>query len=90
MSDYAVYGSNNVTLVFSGVMFVVFFISIALAIVNLIAAIKIYKKLGLPGWGVIVPIYGQWILLKAVGLPGWLSILPVANGIALMKVENLI
>lgn len=84
MSDYAVYGSNNVTLVFSGVMFVIFFISIALAIVNLIAAIKIYKKLGLPGWGVIVPIYGQWILLKAVDLPGWLSILPVASGIALI------
>lgn len=84
MSDYAVYGSNNVTLVFSGVMFVIFFISIALAIVNLIAAIKIYKKLGLPGWGAIVPIYGQWILLKAVDLPGWFSILPVANGIALI------
>ena len=84
MSDYAVYGSNNVTLVFSGVMFVIFFISIALAIVNLIAAIKIYKKLGLPGWGAIVPIYSQWILLKAVDLPGWLSILPVANGIALI------
>lgn len=84
MSDYAVYGSSNVTFVFSGVMFVVFFISIALAIVNLIAAIKIYKKLGLPGWGAIVPIYGQWILLKAVDLPGWLSILPVANGIALI------
>ena len=50
----------------------------------MIAAIKIYKKLGLPGWGVIVPIYGQWILLKAVDLPGWLSILPVANGIALI------
>lgn len=84
MSDYAVYGSSNVTFVFSGVMFVVFFISIALAIVNLIAAIKIYKKLGLPGWGAIVPIYGQWILLKAVDLPGWFSILPVANGIALI------
>lgn len=84
MSDYAVYDSSSVTFVFSGVMFVVFFISIALAIVNLIATIKIYKKLGLPGWGVIVPIYGQWILLKAVDLPGWLSILPVANFIALI------
>ena len=84
MSDYAVYDSSNITFVFSGVMFVVFFISIALAIVNLIATIKIYKKLGLPGWGVIVPIYGQWILLKAVDLPGWLSILPVANFIALI------
>ena len=84
MSDYAVYDSSSVTFVFSGVMFVVFFISIALTIVNLIATIKIYKKLGLPGWGVIVPIYGQWILLKAVDLPGWLSILPVANFIALI------
>ena len=46
--------------------------------------IKVYKKLGLPGWGAIVPIYGQWILLKAVDLPGWLSILPVANGIAII------
>ena len=84
MSDYAVYGSNNVTLVFSGVMFIVFFVSILLAIISLVAMIKVYKKLGLPGWGVIVPIYGQWILLKAVDLPGWLSILPVANGIAII------
>ena len=84
MSDYAVYGSNNVTLVFSGVMFAVFFVSILLAIISLVATIKVYKKLGLPGWGAIVPIYGQWILLKAVDLPGWLSILPVANGIAII------
>ena len=84
MSDYAVYGSNNVTLVYSGVMFAVFFVSILLAIISLVAMIKVYKKLGLPGWGVIVPIYGQWILLKAVDLPGWLSILPVANGIAII------
>ena len=84
MSDYAVYGSNNVTLVFSGVMFAVFFVSILLAIISLVAMIKVYKKLGLPGWGAIVPIYGQWILLKAVDLPGWLSILPVANGIAII------
>lgn len=84
MSDYAVYGSNNVTLVFSGVMFAVFFVSILLAIISLVATINVYKKLGLPGWGVIVPIYGQWILLKAVDLPGWLSILPVANGIAII------
>ena len=84
MSDYAVYGSNNVTLVFSGVMFAVFFVSILLAIISLVAMIKIYKKFGLPGWGAIVPIYGQWILLKAVDLPGWLSILPVANGIAII------
>ena len=84
MSDYAVYGSNNVTLVFSGVMFIVFFVSILLAIISLVAMIKVYKKLGLPGWGAIVPIYGQWILLKAVDLPGWLSILPVANGIAII------
>lgn len=84
MSDYAVYGSNNVTLVFSGVMFAVFFVSILLAIISLVAMIKVYKKLGLPGWEAIVPIYGQWILLKAVDLPGWLSILPVANGIAII------
>ena len=84
MSDYAVYGSNNVTLVFSGVMFVMFFVCLLLAIISLVATIKVYKKLGLPGWGAIVPIYGQWILLKAVDLPGWLSILPVANGIALI------
>ena len=84
MSDYAVYGSNNVTLVFSGVMFIVFFVGILLAVISLVATIKVYKKLGLPGWGAIVPIYGQWILLKAVDLPGWLSILPVANGLALI------
>lgn len=61
-----------------------FFVCLLLAIISLVATIKVYKKLGLPGWGAIVPIYGQWILLKAVDLPGWLSILPVANGIALI------
>ena len=84
MSDYAVYGSNNVTLVFSGVMFAVLLVCVLLAIISLVAMIKVYKKLGLPGWGAIVPIYGQWILLKAVDLPGWLSILPVANAIAII------
>ncbi len=34
MSDYAVYGSNNVTFVFSGVMFVMFFVSILLAVIS--------------------------------------------------------
>ncbi|MGN1380352.1 MAG: DUF5684 domain-containing protein [Bacilli bacterium] len=84
MSDYAVYGSNNVTLVFSGGIFAVLLVCVLLAIISLVAMIKVYKKLGLPGWGAIVPIYGQWILLKAVDLPGWLSILPVANGIAII------
>lgn len=83
MSDYAVYGSNNVTLVSYGVMFIVFFVIALLLIIGLIATIKIYKKLGLPGWAVIVPIYGPWIFFKAMDLPGWLSILPVANIIAL-------
>ena len=69
MSDYAVYGSNNVTLVFSGVMFVMFFVCLLLAIISLVATIKVYKKLGLPGWGAIVPIYGQWILLNFQVIP---------------------
>ena len=69
MSDYAVYGSNNVTFVFSGVMFVMFFVSILLAVISLVATIKVYKKLGLPGWGAIVPIYSQWILFQSIALP---------------------
>lgn len=88
MSQYDAYeGANalaSTMVAISGAFVIIWLIALVLSIVVLIANIKIYKKLGLPGWGVIVPIYGQWILLKAVELPGWLSILPVANIIALI------
>lgn len=86
MSQYEAYESANVLASFmaalSGVFLIILLIALVLGIVTLVASIKIYKKLGLPGWGVIVPIYSLWILLKAVDLPGWLSILPFANFIA--------
>ena len=55
---------------------------------------RIFEKAGRPGWAAIVPIYGQYILLKVAGKSGWwvilwfipyISIIPaviVANGIA--------
>lgn len=88
MNSYEAYSSaselTSLMTLFGGAFVIIWLIALVLSIVVLVANIKIYKKLGLPGWGVIVPIYNWWILFKAVELPGWLSILPVANIIALI------
>lgn len=42
---------------------------------------KMIKKLGKPGWSLLVPIYNGWVYLELGGLPGWLILVPVANAI---------
>ena len=58
---------------------------IVLAVVllwTLICLWRIYKKLGLRGWAVLVPFYGPFVLYGRVLGSGWLfllSMVPVAN-----------
>jgi uncharacterized protein DUF5684 len=43
---------------------------------------KTFVKAGLPGWGVLVPFYNVYLLVKLAGRPGWWLILlfiPLAN-----------
>ena len=43
---------------------------------------RIFEKAGLPGWGVIIPIYNIYLTLKVAKRPGWWLILffiPIVN-----------
>jgi hypothetical protein len=53
------------------------------AIVFEVAAVwKVFTKAGRPGWGVIIPIYNVYLMIKVAGRPGWwliLYIVPIVN-----------
>ncbi len=43
---------------------------------------KSFSKAGLPGWGVLIPFYNLYLLMKLAGRPGWwliLLLIPVVN-----------
>ena len=44
---------------------------LAIAVVFIVAAWKVYAKAGKPGWAVIIPIYSSIVLLEIVGKPIW-------------------
>lgn len=57
-------------------------LNIALFVLVIAGAWKLYTKAGQPGWGVIVPIYNLFLLLKIAGRPWWfllLFIIPLVN-----------
>ena len=45
---------------------VVSIIALAICIVVLIAEWKIFTKAGQPGWAVLIPFYGTWVLFKII------------------------
>ncbi|MDH4068824.1 MAG: DUF5684 domain-containing protein [Ignavibacteria bacterium] len=66
----------------SGIGVVMFLIILALGIVVLIGAWKVFEKAGKPGWGCLVPIYNIILLLEIVGRPVWwvvLCLIPFVN-----------
>jgi hypothetical protein len=46
-------------------------IELAIIVVVIIGAWKMYEKAGQPGWACIIPIYNTIVLLKIVGKPWW-------------------
>lgn len=61
---------------------IIIFIYLAIAIVLIAAQWKIFTKAGQPGWAVLIPFYGTYVLLKIVGKPGWwllLLFIPLVN-----------
>lgn len=52
-------------------MLVVLWLGLTVSVFLLIALWKVYRKAGLPGWGVLVPIYNVILLLRIGGKPGW-------------------
>ncbi len=55
---------------------------IVAAVVLLAAYWRIFTKAGQPGWGVLIPIYNAYLILKIAGRPGWwllLMLIPLVN-----------
>jgi len=55
---------------------------LAVLVIIIIGAWKVFEKAGQPGWAILIPFYNLWILLKIVGRPGWwllLYLIPVVN-----------
>tara|TARA_R110002124_G_scaffold147152_1_gene312378 strand:+ start:408 stop:791 length:384 start_codon:yes stop_codon:yes gene_type:complete len=48
---------------------------LAIFLVCLIGAWKVFTKAGQPGWGILIPIYNLYLLCKIGGKPGWWWIL---------------
>lgn len=64
---------------FSGTMLL---ICLAIVVVFIIGAWKVFTKAGQPGWAVLIPFYNMYIILKIVGRPGWwllLYFIPLVN-----------
>lgn len=51
------------------------FLYVALILLYVIAAWKLFTKAGKPGWAAIIPIYNVIVLLEIVGKPVWWFIL---------------
>ncbi len=69
----------------TGVMVAYIIITLAVAVVSIIAMWKIFTKAGKPGWAAIIPVYNLVVLYQIVGInPLWLlmligAIIPFVN-----------
>ena len=55
-------------------------------LVLIVGVWKIYTKAGYPGWTLLIPLYGIYVLVKISGKPSaaWLVFVPVANFFVLL------
>lgn len=57
-------------------------VGLVLGILTLVAMWKFFAKAGRPGWGVLIPFYNIYLMLKIAGKPGWWMIfyfIPLVN-----------
>ena len=57
-------------------------IYLAVAVFYIFVYWKVFEKAGLPGWGILIPIYNAYLFLKIAKRPGWwllLWFIPLVN-----------
>ena len=55
---------------------------LAILVLMVVSLWKTFVKAGLPGWGVLIPFYNLYLVVKLAGRPGWWMILlfiPLVN-----------
>jgi len=63
-----------------GVLFMVIWLAIMLVVIA--GCWKTFVKAGQPGWGILIPIFNLYVLIKVAGRPGWwliLMFIPIVN-----------
>ena len=80
MNDDAAVGMlSSLAVLFSGVFLIVL---LAITVVMIASAWKVFTKAGQPGWAAIVPIYNVIVILQIIGRPLWwilLAMIPLVN-----------
>ena len=61
--------------------FIILAFIIALLVVYIIGAVKLYQKAGKPGWAAIVPFYSTYVLTEIAGLYWWYFLIGIAGSI---------
>ena len=62
--------------------FVAPLIMLVIAVITIAGCWKMFAKAGQPGWGILIPIYNQYLMIKVAGRPGWwliLMFIPLVN-----------
>ena len=57
-------------------------IALAIGLFLIVSFWKVFVKAGQPGWGIFIPIYNIYLLIKIAGRPGWwliLYLIPFVN-----------
>lgn len=61
---------------------IVSLIYLAVMVLSVAGGWKMLSKAGQPGWGIIIPFYNLYLILKVAGRPGWwlvLMLIPLVN-----------
>lgn len=64
-----------------GVLVFLVIIGIALAVLIIVACVKIFKKAGKPGWAAIIPYYNTWVLCEIAGLKWYFFVACLATSV---------
>lgn len=65
-------------------LFAVLFIALiclAVLILVIVAEVKLFKKMGKPGWAAIVPFYNTYVLVECAGLNWWWFLVAISGSI---------
>jgi len=57
-------------------------VMLAIVVICIAGYWKMFVKAGQPGWGILIPIYNAYLMIKVAGRPGWwliLMFIPLVN-----------
>ena len=58
-----------------------FLVYVILALFYIVVMWKVFVKAGQPGWGVLIPIYNIYLMIKIAKRPGWWLLLFLVPGV---------